>query len=190
MLGKSWFFSERDEQGPACLIEGKPAALEDGIERAARILTEARYPIIYGLDPTHLGSPARGGFDRRLDRRLRRHDDQRRATARRAWHCKTWARSPARSGEIKNRGDLIIFWGSNPAESHPRHLTRYSLMPEGIVLAPRPQGPLLRRGRRAQDEKQPRPPTCSFAIKPGKEFEALWALRAPGQGGRARRRAC
>ena len=27
-LGESWFFSQRNEQGPACLIEGKPASLE------------------------------------------------------------------------------------------------------------------------------------------------------------------
>src|SRR6516164_9873857 len=48
-LGKSWFFSHQHEDGPACLIEGQPASVEDGIERAARILVEAKYPIIYGL---------------------------------------------------------------------------------------------------------------------------------------------
>ena len=50
MLGKSWFFSHHHtERHPACLIEGRAAPVEEGIERAARILTEARYPIIYGL---------------------------------------------------------------------------------------------------------------------------------------------
>ena len=29
-------------------------------------------------------------------------------------------------GEIKNRADLVIFWGSDPVETHPRHLERYS----------------------------------------------------------------
>ena len=37
-------------------------------------------------------------------------------------------------GEVANRGDLIMFWGSNPAESHPRHFTKYSLMPKGMFL--------------------------------------------------------
>ena len=37
-------------------------------------------------------------------------------------------------GEVKNRSDLIIFWGCDPAESHPRHFTKYSLMPAGIFL--------------------------------------------------------
>jgi formylmethanofuran dehydrogenase subunit B len=35
-------------------------------------------------------------------------------------------------GEIANRGDFIMFWGSNPAESHPRHFTKYSLMPGDV----------------------------------------------------------
>ena len=34
----------------------------------------------------------------------------------------------------RNRADLVIFWGSNPAESHPRHLTRYSTMPKGLFV--------------------------------------------------------
>ena len=34
-------------------------------------------------------------------------------------------------GEVKNRADLIIYWGSNPQASHPRHLSRYSTYPRG-----------------------------------------------------------
>ena len=34
-------------------------------------------------------------------------------------------------GEVKNRADLIIYWGGNPAECHPRHFTKYTLMPKG-----------------------------------------------------------
>lgn len=29
-------------------------------------------------------------------------------------------------GQVKNRADTIIYWGSNPIESHPRHLSRYT----------------------------------------------------------------
>src|SRR5262249_58316482 len=52
ILGKSWFFNHQHVEGPACLIEGQPASVGEGIERAARILAEARYPIIYGLSDT------------------------------------------------------------------------------------------------------------------------------------------
>ncbi|HJJ78132.1 MAG TPA: molybdopterin-dependent oxidoreductase, partial [Methanocorpusculum sp.] len=28
-------------------------------------------------------------------------------------------------GEVKNRADRIVFWGCNPAHAHPRHMSRY-----------------------------------------------------------------
>ena len=28
----------------------------------------------------------------------------------------------------------MIFWGSNPVESHPRHFERYSLLPQGQFI--------------------------------------------------------
>ena len=34
-------------------------------------------------------------------------------------------------GEVKNRADLIIYWGGNPAECHPRHFTKYTLTQKG-----------------------------------------------------------
>ena len=84
-------------------------------------------------------------------------------------------------GEIKNRGDLIIFWGSNPAESHPRHFTKYSLMPKGTYLP---------RGRKdrycvlvdVRKTKSARAADLFIQIKPRKDFEALWALRALAKG--------
>ena len=29
-------------------------------------------------------------------------------------------------GEVKNRADVIVYWGSNPEHAHPRHLKRYT----------------------------------------------------------------
>ncbi|MDD2440076.1 MAG: formylmethanofuran dehydrogenase subunit B [Methanosarcinaceae archaeon] len=37
-------------------------------------------------------------------------------------------------GEIKNRADLIIFWGCNPVHAHPRHLSRYSSFSKGFFV--------------------------------------------------------
>ena len=49
VLGKAWFLNHEIDDRPSCLIEGKPAALEDGYDRAARILCAAKYPLLYGL---------------------------------------------------------------------------------------------------------------------------------------------
>ncbi|MDD4126306.1 MAG: formylmethanofuran dehydrogenase subunit B [Methanomicrobium sp.] len=35
-------------------------------------------------------------------------------------------------GEVKNRADVIVYWGSNPAHAHPRHMSRYSIFPRGF----------------------------------------------------------
>jgi formylmethanofuran dehydrogenase subunit B len=80
-------------------------------------------------------------------------------------------------GEIKNRADLIIFWGANPAECHPRHFARYSLMPKGMFV---PNG---RKGRTmvlvdVRPTPSARVADIFLQIRPGKDFEVITALRA------------
>src|SRR5204863_4884690 len=84
-------------------------------------------------------------------------------------------------GEVRNRGDMIMFWGSNPAESHPRHFTKYSLMPKGQFL---PNG---RKDRTCVIVDVRKTKSASAAdifiqMKPRGDFEALWCLRALVQG--------
>jgi formylmethanofuran dehydrogenase subunit B len=76
---------------------------------------------------------------------------------------------------------LIIFWGSNPAESHPRHFSKYSLMPKGMFL---PRG---RKDRTCvivdvRRTKSARAADLFLQIKPRKDFEAIWTLRALARG--------
>ena len=52
VLGTAWFLNHEIENRPSCLIEGKPASVDEGIERAAQILARSRYPLIYGLSDT------------------------------------------------------------------------------------------------------------------------------------------
>src|SRR5436190_213097 len=80
-------------------------------------------------------------------------------------------------GEVKNRADLVIFWGSNPAESHPRHWGRYSTMPKGLFV---PNGRKDRTVVIVDVRRSKSAPAADIflAIKPRKDFEALRALRA------------
>jgi formylmethanofuran dehydrogenase subunit B len=79
-------------------------------------------------------------------------------------------------GEVKNRADLVIFWGSNPAESHPRHFTRYSGSAKGRF---NPNG----RKDRYIILVDVRPtPSVKYAdefiqIEPGYDFEVLTVMR-------------
>jgi formylmethanofuran dehydrogenase subunit B len=79
-------------------------------------------------------------------------------------------------GEARNRADMVIFWGTNPAVSHPRHFERYSLDPIGEFL---PGG---RRDRTVVAIDIQPTETSAIAdlflqVQPGQDFEALWTLR-------------
>jgi len=79
-------------------------------------------------------------------------------------------------GEVKNRADLVIYWGSNPIHAHPRHMSRYSVFPRGYF-----------RERAMKDRKRviidPRETASAnqadlyLQVEPGKDYELLAALR-------------
>lgn len=86
-------------------------------------------------------------------------------------------------GEVKNRADFIVYWGGNPAECHPRHFTKYSLMPKGKFV---PRG---RKDRTMvlvdiRETKSVGAADIFLQIKPGKDFEVLTLLRAIVKGQR------
>lgn len=176
VLGKAWFLNHKVEERPSCLINGQPAPLDAGYQRAAEILAGGKYPIIYGLSD----SPC---------------EAQRVAVSIADWIKGTIDTTTSvchgpsgmafqgvgevtcSLGEVANRGDMIIFWGSNPAESHPRHFTKYSLMPKGMFL---PNG---RKDRTCvivdvRKTKSAKAADIFVQIKPRADFEGLWTLRA------------
>ncbi len=180
VLGKAWFFNHHIEDRPDATIDGHPASFEEAVERAAEILSSATFPITYGLSDTT-------------------SEAQRVAIAITDWIGGTIDTTTSvchgpsgmafqgvgevtcSLGEIKNRADFVLFWGGNPAESHPRHFTRYSLMPKGQFL---PRG---RKDRTAvlidvRKTKSAKAADIFLQIKPRSDFELAWALRALAAG--------
>jgi len=89
-------------------------------------------------------------------------------------------------GEVKNRADLVVYWGGNPAECHPRHFTKYALMPKGKFI---PNG---RKDRTMvlvdiRETASAKAADIFLQIRPGKDFEMLTALRALVKGQRVDR---
>lgn len=37
-------------------------------------------------------------------------------------------------GQVRNRADVIVYWGANPIAAHPRHMSRYSTHADGFFL--------------------------------------------------------
>jgi len=174
--GQPRFLRDRGMAQPACLIQGKPASLEQGIERAAQLLIAANYPLVFGLRETTIEAQ-RGAMSLAdtLGAIIDATDGDYHSASGLAFP--KVGESTCSLGEVKNRGDLIIFWGTDPAETHPRHLERYSLEPEGLFV---PGG---RTGRTCIVIDTTKTKTAAQAesfvqVKPDGDFEAIWTLRA------------
>ena len=176
VLGKAWFAEHTVEDYPFALIDGQEASTAEGVEAAAQILVNARYPVVYGLSDTTCEAQKEAVaiadmIGSNLD------------TTTSVCHGPTGiafqgvGESTATLGEIKNRADLIIYWGGNPAESHPRHFTRYTVTPKGMFI---PNGKKDRTVVLVDVRRTPSAPVADIFIqvKPRSDFEVLWALRA------------
>lgn len=176
ILGKAWFAEHTVEDQPFALIEGKEASTEEAVEAAARILAEARFPLVYGLSDTTCEAQKQAvGIADLIGANI--------DTTTSVCHGPTGmafqgvGESTMTLGEVKNRADLVIYWGGNPAESHPRHFTKYALTPKGMFI---PNG---RKDRTMVLVDVRRTPSARAAdifiqVKPKTDFEVLWALRA------------
>lgn len=82
-------------------------------------------------------------------------------------------------GEIKNRADLVIFWGCNPAEAHPRHLVRYSAS-KGLLIKGRKDRTIVCVDVR--ETPSARAADVFVKVKPGRDYDLLSALRATLKG--------
>lgn len=80
-------------------------------------------------------------------------------------------------GEVKNRADLIIYWGGNPAECHPRHFTKYTLTQKGRFV---PNGRKDRTMVLVDIRETPSVKAADIflQVRPSKDFEVVTTLRA------------
>ena len=134
-LGDAWFrrhsrrASQQAEAAP-CHFGGNAVSLDEAISAAADVLSAADAPLIYGLARS-VTSGQRAAVA--LGEALRAVVD---STASLCHGPSIMALQEVGEvtstlGEIRNRADLVIFWGCNPAESHPRHAERYSVTAAG-----------------------------------------------------------
>jgi len=176
VLGRAWFAEHTIGDWPVAMIDGKEVSKEEAIEEAAQTLVKAKFPIVYGLSDTTceaqrqavaISDIIKGTID----------------TTTSVCHGPSGlafqgvGESTMSLGEVKNRADLVIYWGGNPAASHPRHFTRYTVTPKGMFI---PNGRKDRYVVLVDVRKTPSVPVANLFIqvKPGKDFEVLWALRA------------
>lgn len=184
-LGERWFRTHLEHaaagESPA-EIQGEPATGDDAVERAAELLRRADYPLIYGLSrsatPGQRAAVALGdSLGAVVD-----------TTASLCHGPSIMAMQDVGEvtctlGEVRNRADLVVFWGCHPAASHPRHAERYSVFPRGrYTPGGRADRTVVLVGSADQVERWKLDPGGAepdfvVPIEPGRDFEALSILR-------------
>ena len=170
-----WFHQQNSCAAPSAWKSGTPIALDDAIREATAILDSSRYPLFYGLSQSSTdGQRAAMGLADDLGATIDTTASEGHAPSILA--LQQVGESTCSLGEVRNRADLVIYWGSDPLQTHPRHLERYSLRagmqtPNGrsdrtlVVVSP-------------DVNETTNVADLHLAITPGKDFEAIWTLRA------------
>ncbi len=179
-ISRSKFMNHSANKIDSPTVDGKAVTLMEAVDAAAEVLALANRPLVYGLSSTECEAI---GWAVELAELTGGVVDNTSSVC----HGPTIlalqqvGESKTTLGEVKNRADLVIFWGSNPTEAHLRHIIRYSVMPKGLYT---PEG---RKSRYVvavdiRETRMARVADQFLKIEPGKDFELLLALRAVVRG--------
>ncbi len=110
---------------PRAASAAKSCSPEAAIDEAARLLSKAKRRLIFGLDNSTLETQA---LAIELARKLGAVIDD----------ASSFSYGPlieriikkelptCSLSEVKDKADLLLYWGANPTATHPRHLSRYT----------------------------------------------------------------
>ncbi len=133
-IGRSWFLADHSRGSrPIATIEGVAVSAESAIEQASKILIGAQSPLILGLTQTTIETQ-RVAVEI-ADRIGATIDPGRSTDSLPRWRAiQRVGIVSATLGEVRNRADVVVFWGVDPVVTHPRHLERYSANPTGRFI--------------------------------------------------------
>ena len=179
VLSEPWLLEQTDAEDIPAKVDGQAVAFDAAVQHAAAILRNSRAPLVYGLSSS--STPGQRAACRLADT-LGATIDTTASTchAPSVVALQAVGESTSTLGEVRHRSDVVVYWGSNPMESHPRHIERYVDAPGMFV----PGG---RRDRQVVVVDAHRTATAEIAdrfvqVQPGSDFEILWALRAALKG--------
>lgn len=181
-MGEQWFRTHCGKAPSSAAVNGQPVSMSAALDHAAKLLTNANYPLIYGLSRSATsGQRAAIALAERLGAAI--------DTTASLCHgpsimaLQQVGEVTCTLGEIRNRADLIIYWGCHPAESHPRHAERYSAFSRGrYTPAGRENRTIVMVGEGGQVEQwrlnpDGAKPDFVVPIEPSSDFESISLLR-------------
>ncbi|MEA1984233.1 MAG: formylmethanofuran dehydrogenase subunit B [Euryarchaeota archaeon] len=113
-----------------CSIIDQEADIDDAIKESAEILKNADNPLIFGLGNSTIEAQKKAI---ELAKKVHAYIDD----------TSSFCQGPVVEAilnerirsctldEVRHQADVIIYWGADPANSHPRHLSKYSYFPRG-----------------------------------------------------------
>ena len=152
----------------------KPVSLEDALERAARILVEADYPLLYGWSNTTIQA-MRLGYE--LAEILGGVIDNTTSVCHGPTVLGVMNVGTVRAtlGQLRNQADLLLYWGCNPMEAHQRQYERYGATSKGFRVRSRRDRKVIVVDVRGT--LTARTADVYLKIRPGKDYNLISALR-------------
>lgn len=179
-LAEAKLISQDDRNKARCLVNGVPSSHDEACVAAAKLLQNSVYPLVYGLSSSgtegqraacHLADRLGGAIDPSASS----------SHVASVMAMQRVGESTSSLGEVRNRSDLVIFWGANPVQSLPRHLERYSdANPEEFLNSHGKKRFLIVVDTVKTETAEQA--DLFIQIEPGSDFDVLWALRAIIQG--------
>ena len=174
-LGLAWF---GDGVVPdRTVVEGRPVELSQAVAGAAELLAAARGRVLVYLAP-EISSQSQRTALAVADLAAAAVDTATSAPAAAGLlAAQRRGRAAATLGEVRNRADMLLFWGVDPTARYPRYLSRYALDPRGTHV---PDG---RAGRTVisvsvGQERGPDGAEVAISVAPVDEVAALSVMRA------------
>lgn len=174
-LARRWYHQQNLVLHPAAAIDGGQVELQVALHRTIELLKSADNPLIYGLSRS---STAGQREAIRLADFIGANIDTTASTchAPSIMAIQMVGESTGTLGEVRHRADLVIYWGVDPIESHPRHMERYAVDPIGLFT---PHG----RGSRtlvvvdSRHTNVARQADLFIPVRADQQFEVITALR-------------
>jgi formylmethanofuran dehydrogenase subunit B len=157
----------------------KSASFEEAVNKAATIMSEAKYPILLGWSLTsteatcvgvELAELVGGVVDNNTGfchgpGLIGAHDI---------------GVSTCTLGEVRQRADVIVYWAANPVHAHPRHIARYGTLSKGRFRQARKERKMMVIDVRKTDTAKMA--DIFIQVEPNSDYELLSGLRMAVKG--------
>ncbi|MBS1262879.1 MAG: Assimilatory nitrate reductase [Methanonatronarchaeales archaeon] len=180
-LSNAKFVSEADRIESPAVREGEElheVSYGEAIERAAEVLREAKRPDCYGWSSCSVEAQ---GLGIELMKEARGSIGSTSAVCHlpSVLAMQDCGAPKATLEQVRNRADVVIYWGSNPVEAHPRHFERVTRRADGYFVKGKDRYIAVVDVRETLSAKI----SDEFVkVEPGGDYEALQAMRSMLQG--------